>query len=100
MGAVHLVGKEGNRIDGVATGEVLDPDEVLTDYGDDAWENVVVPVARAMRIRRLHRATGLALSQISDLVHLRASPHPSTRARVKEALTMWAEGVGGLDRRA
>lgn len=43
---IHLVGKEGNRIDEVATGEVTDPDEVLIDYGDDEWEAVVLPILR------------------------------------------------------
>ena len=98
--AIHLVGKEGNRLEEVATGEVTDPDEVLIDYGDDEWEAVLLPVGRQVGIRRLAREAGLARSKLIDLFHERASPRPATRARVKEALTMWAEGVGGLDRRA
>ncbi len=52
--AVHLVGKEGNRLEEVATGEVTDPDEVLTDYGDDNWEAVLLPVGRQIGIAAWH----------------------------------------------
>jgi hypothetical protein len=64
VAAVHLVGKEGNRLEEVATGEVTDPDEVLIDYGDDAWEQLSLAVGRAMGIRRLARETGFDRSHL------------------------------------
>jgi len=59
VAAVHVVGKEGNRLEEVATGEVLDPEEVLIDYGDDEWNHLVIPVVRLMGVRRVARATGV-----------------------------------------
>ena len=89
--AVHLVGKEGNRLEEVATGEVTDPDEVLIDYGDDEWEHIVCPAGLQMGIRLLHRETGIALSQVSELLHLRASPYPSTRMLIADRIARWAQ---------
>lgn len=84
--AVHLVGKEGNRIDEISTGEAFDPEEVLTDYGDDEWEQVVVPAARAFGIRRLARDTGLARSKLTNALLCRSSPNLATRVAVTEAI--------------
>jgi hypothetical protein len=58
VAAVHLVGKEGNRLEEVATGEVTDPDEVLIDYGDDSWERLILPVGRAMGSAQWHWKQG------------------------------------------
>ena len=52
-------GKEGNRLEKGAVGEIIRPDEALTDYGDDGWQQLVVPIGRLMGIRRLARETGL-----------------------------------------
>jgi hypothetical protein len=90
VAAVHLVGKEGNRLEEVATGEVIDPDEVLVDYGDDAWDRLVIPAARTMGIRRLARESGLARSKLIGLFKGRSSPHTATRVLVIEALVRWA----------
>jgi hypothetical protein len=91
------VGKEGNRLEDVATGEVTDPEEVLIDYGDDAWNHVVIPVARLMGVRRMARATGVSLSQVADLLHGRASPRPTTRTRFIEATAALAAVELGFD---
>jgi hypothetical protein len=96
VAAVHLVGKEGNRLEEVATGEVIDPDEVLIDYGDDEWEGIVLPLGRAMGTRRLQRATGLALSHVVDLLHERAWPRPSTKALLTNKVTLWAATENGI----
>jgi len=96
VAAIHLVGKEGNRLEEVATGEVTDPDEVLIDYGDDAWEHLVIPVGRSMGIRRIHRESGLALSQVADLVHGRATPQLATRKLLLRTVTRWAATRSGL----
>ena len=90
VAAVYTVGKEGNRIEEVATGEVTDPDEVLTDYGDDAWEHLVCPVGLLMGIRRVARESQIALSQVADLLHGRAVPRPATRVVLTGRVTAWA----------
>jgi hypothetical protein len=90
VAAIHVVGKEGNRIDEVATGEVTDPDEVLIDYGDDAWESLVIPVGRLMGIRRVARETSLDPSQLIDPFQGRSSTRSATRALVSETVASWA----------
>jgi len=72
VAAVHLIGKEGNRLEEVATGEVTDPDEVLIDYGDDAWERVVIPAGRLIGLRRISRETKIARANWSTFS--RAAP--------------------------
>ena len=99
VAAVHLVGKEGNRLEEVATGEVTDPDEVLIDYSDDAWERLVCPVGLLMGIRRIARETQIAVSQVADLLHGRASPRPATRAVIVGVVTAYLDsGVHHLSR--
>ena len=78
VATVHLVGKEGNRLEEVATGEVTDPDEVLLDYGNDSWESLILPLGRSMGIRRLARETGLARSKLIVLFQSRSNPRNST----------------------
>jgi hypothetical protein len=90
VAAVHLVGKEGNRLEEVTTGEVTDPDEVLIDYSDDAWEELVLPAGRAMGIRRIARETGLDRSHLLKLFRALASPRAGMRARVLSAVSGWA----------
>jgi hypothetical protein len=85
--AVHLVGKEGNRLEEVATGEVTDPDEILIDYADDEWEAVVLPAARRFGVRRLHRASGVALSQLVDILQGKCcSPRQTTKEVIRESI--------------
>ena len=60
------MGKEGNKVEEVATDEVTDPDEVLIDYGDDAWERLVLPVGRVMGICTMALETGLARAPCSS----------------------------------
>jgi hypothetical protein len=88
--AVHLIGKEGNQLEEVATGEVIDPREVLTDYGDDAWERLVRPVGLLMGVRRLARDTPIALSQVSALLSGRASPRKTTLRLITSTVASWA----------
>jgi hypothetical protein len=90
--AAHIVGREGNRIDEAATGEVIDPDEVLMDYGDDARERLLVSAAKLIGIRRPHRETGITLSQVADLVNGHALPRGETRRRMVDAIAGWATG--------
>ena len=96
VAAIHIVGKEGNRIDEVATGEVTDPDEILNDYGDDAWESLVLPVGRLMGIRRLSRETGLDRSQLIDVFQGRSNPRPTARTLVADRVATWAAAELGL----
>ena len=90
VAAVHLVGKEGNRLEEVAVGEVIDPDEVLTDYGDDGWQQLVVPIGRLMGIRRLARETGLDRSQLIDVFRERSLSRPATRELLTGTIAIWA----------
>ena len=90
VAALHLVGKEGNRLEEVATGAVIDPDEVLIDYGDDEWEHFVRPLARQLGIRRVARETRLALSQVAHLVHGRATPRLRTRTLITNLVSACA----------
>jgi hypothetical protein len=89
VAAVHLVGKEGNKVEEVATDEVTDPDEVLIDYGDDAWERLVLPVGRVMGICTMALETGLARSMLIDLFQGRSSPQAATRALVTGVVASW-----------
>lgn len=52
MAAVRLVGKEGNRLEEAATGEVTDPEAMLIEYGDDAREVMVLPIVRSLTVAR------------------------------------------------
>ena len=97
VAAIHTVGKEGNRIEEVATGEVTDPDEVMTDYGDDAWVRLVCPVARLMGVRKVHRETGIALSQVTELLSGRAVPRATTEALLIGTVSGWAARELGRD---
>jgi hypothetical protein len=73
VAAVHTVGKEGNRIEEVATGEVTDPDEVLIDYGSDEWDAVVLPVLRDMGTGRGGRALRNGAGEAERVPHASAS---------------------------
>ena len=95
--AVHLVGKEGNRLEEVATGEVTDPDDVLVNYGDDTWAHLVLPVGRIMGMRKLATRSGLARSKLIDVFHARASPHPRSRMLIVQTVSEWAAGEVDLD---
>ena len=88
--AVHLVGKEGNQLEEVATGDITNPDDVLTDYGDDAWDQLVRPVGLLMGIRRAARETRMSVSGVADLLNGRAKPHRATLAVFTEAVVAWA----------
>jgi len=84
VAAIHIVGKEGNRIEEVATGEVLELEQVLVDYGDDEWESVILPAARVFGVRRLARETGLARSKLAAVLRGYASPRLRTRVGVSQ----------------
>ena len=71
VAAVHLVGKEGNRLEEVVAGDITDPNEVLIDYGSDEWEAVVLPVLRAATTTEVARRAGMDRAGLSD--YLRAS---------------------------
>jgi len=83
VAAIHLVGKEGNRLEEVALGEVIDPDEVLIDYGDDEWEAILLPLLRAATVTEIARRAGMNRPRLSTYVRV-GSPRPApTDARVK-----------------
>jgi hypothetical protein len=64
---------------------------VLIDCGDDSWERLVLPAARAMGVRLAHRLTGLALSHVADLLRGRATSRPTpTRMLITLTVAEWA----------
>ena len=67
----------------------LHPDEVLIDYGDDAWERLILPVGRAMGIRTMALETGLARSKLINLFQGQSSPQAATRALVTGVVASW-----------
>jgi hypothetical protein len=96
IAAVHLVGKEGNRTEGVVTGEVTDPDEVLIDYADDEWEAVVLPALRRVTVIEISRQVGMDRAGLSDYLRVRSPTRPpaSTANRLKEAAAAFlADGL-------
>jgi hypothetical protein len=94
--AVHLVGKEGNRLEEVATGEVVDPDEVLIDYGDDEWEGVVLPVLRGATVTEVASRAGMDRCGLSDYLRSRSprQPPPAAKDRLRSvARALVRDGV-------
>jgi hypothetical protein len=94
--AVHLVGKEGNRIDEVATGEVTDPDEVLIDYGSDEWEAVVLPILRGATVTEVAKRAGMDRAGLSDYLRVRSPRVPSEHTRTRltaVAVELVSEGL-------
>jgi hypothetical protein len=96
VAAVHLVGKEGNRLEEVALGEVTDPDEVLIDYGDDAWEAVVLPILRSVTVTTVALRVRMDRTGLSDYLRARSPRRPTapTQARLREiAGSLLRDGV-------
>jgi hypothetical protein len=62
---------------------------VLIDYGDDAWERLILPVGRAMGIRTMALETGLARSKLINLFQGQSSPQAATRALVTGVVASW-----------
>jgi hypothetical protein len=83
VAVVHLVGKEGNRLEEVATGEVTNPDEVLTDYGDDRWEAVVRPILSSVTVAEIGRKVGMDRAGLSDYLKASSSRRPPDRTRAR-----------------
>jgi hypothetical protein len=94
--AIHLVGKEGNRLEEVATGEVIDPDEVLIDYKDDEWEAVVLPTLSSVTVTDVARRAGMDRAGLSDYLRRRAPRLPPVKTRLRlaaVAATLASEGA-------
>ena len=91
VAAVHLVGKEGNRLEEVAIGEVTDPDEVLVDYGDDRWEAVVRRILRGATVTEIARRAGMDRARLSDYLRRRSPRRPPT-----ETLALLSEIASAL----
>ena len=93
--AVHLVGKEGNRIDEVATGEVTDPDEVLIDYGSDEWEAVILPILRGATVTEVARRAGMDRAGLSDYLRVTSPRRPpkKTQGRLRKLAGLLVTGA-------
>jgi hypothetical protein len=83
VAAVHLVGKEGNRLEEVATGEVTDPDEVLVDYRHDAWEAILFPLLRGATVTEIARRAGMDRAGLSDYLRLRSPRIPPLKVQTR-----------------
>ena len=89
-----LIGKEGNRLIERLSGEVTDPDEYRTGYGErqDRWQALVVPVLRkigaaevAARSDQSRRAVERAIRREDPTV-----PHRSSQAEYVRVAADWA----------
>jgi hypothetical protein len=92
VGVVRYVGRESNQIEEVEAGEIEDLDEVLTVYGDDAWESLVVPVLRDMTATLAAARARMRRASISKLLREKdpAFPRVPTRAILLATAAEWA----------
>jgi hypothetical protein len=83
VAAVHLVGKEGNRLEEVATGEITDPDEVVIIYGSDEWAAVILPALRGATVTEVARRAGMDRAGLSDYLRQRSPRIPPLKVQTR-----------------
>jgi hypothetical protein len=88
-GVRHYVGRESNLLDEVEAGEVIDPGEVLADFGDDSWECLVAPVLRAMGFQEAERRSGVRRERVAEFVKASA-PRSDALGRLVVGASAWA----------
>jgi hypothetical protein len=95
-----LVGKEANRLEERATGEVTDPAEYRVEYGGrvDRWSVLVVPVLQEMGAAEVARRTGRSRRAIERAIREArpTRPHTSTRAALTRTASEWAAECLGV----
>lgn len=77
-GRIALIGKEANRLEERASGELTDDDldERLTVYhDDDEWRRTVLPHLKRVGSATLSRSTGVSQRRVSDWLSGSAKPH-------------------------
>jgi hypothetical protein len=78
-----LTGKEGNKIVERLSGEVTNPEEYRTEYGEraDRWSLLVVPVLREMGAANVAELTGISRRAVERALRLEvpSMPHISKR---------------------
>src|SRR6266545_1898311 len=88
-----LVGKEGNRLIERLSGEVTDPDEYRTGYGnrEDRWKVLVVPVLRKMGAAEVAARAGMSRRAIERAIRKEnpTIPHRSSRAEYVRVAADW-----------
>jgi hypothetical protein len=99
VAAIHLVGKEGNRLEEVATGEVIDPEDVLTDYGDDEWEQVILPALRKVTRAEVARLAGMNRAGLSDYLRTNGPRRPRLATATRLSKVAAAITAARADRR-
>ena len=83
VGVIRLIGKESNRMEERAAGELTidDLDLRLTTYEDhDEWYRVVLPELRRLGVRACAAATGMSERRARDVLAGRAIPHAFHRS--------------------
>ena len=90
VGKISFVGRESNRLDEVAAGEVTDPNEVVTTFADDEWEGLLVPVLRTMRTLEAERRGAGRRERLAAHIANGTVPRSDSLARVRQAAVAWA----------
>lgn len=90
-GSIALIGKEANRLEERASGEVTvdDLDERLTVYhDDDEWKRKTLPALRGMGVRAVSKASNKTERRVREWLAGRATPHPRTRALLRQLVRL------------
>jgi hypothetical protein len=89
-GRMILIGKESNRLEERATGElsVDDLDERLTTYEDhDEWHRIVLPRLHELGSKAVAEAIRISVRRARDILRGRSLPHPKHRRALRLLLT-------------
>lgn len=89
-GVVHYIGKESNRLDEVAAGEITDPAEVITTFGTDEWDGLLAPVVQAMGALEVKRRGGGKREQVGSHLAYGTTPRRDLLARLRPVAVAWA----------
>jgi hypothetical protein len=88
-GRIRLIGKESNRIDERARGELTadEMDERITTYVDhDEWYRTIVPQLRRLGVGPIAAAVRMSERRVRDILTGRALPHADRRLAIARLL--------------
>lgn len=88
-GHIALIGKEANRLEERASGELTvdDLSQRLTIYrDDDLWERRVLPWIKKLGTRVVAETTGVSERRVRDWLTGQSLPHPRMRLRLRHWL--------------
>ena len=84
-----LVGKEGNKLLERLTGELTDPADYRTTYGDPdrtLWHELVVPVLQEIGVAELAQRLDLSQRRINDWLRGHSEPHAGRTSHRQKAI--------------